>query len=68
MISINSLNQDLEIRYYAMMSRIVQFARKDNAIRNIQEIKIPRHNPEIADLVSSTTNLEKKSIQGAATA
>ena len=60
-MNLQSIRQDLEIEYYAMMSRVVQFTRK-STLKNTINVGISSitssDNPDAVMLVA--TNVEKK--------
>ena len=68
MNGIHSLNQDLKITYFAMMSRIVQSRRQSNIINNMHEIQIQVQTPETSRKVPFAVNIERKSVQEVVTA
>ncbi len=59
-MNLQSISQDLEIEYYAMMSRVVQFTRT-NTLKNAINVKIPRTTLESANVtVLDAVNVEIK--------
>ncbi|MGI9566713.1 MAG: hypothetical protein ACR2LL_06840 [Nitrosopumilus sp.] len=64
-MSLQSIFQDLEIQYYAMMSRVVQFTRK-NTLKNTINVEIPRITLENTNAMTLVATNTKKKIQGEA--
>ncbi|WP_316505818.1 hypothetical protein [Nitrosopumilus sp.] len=64
-MSLQSIFQDLEIQYYAMMSRVVQFTRK-NTLKNTINVEIPRITLENTNAMTLIATNTKKKIQGEA--
>ena len=67
-MNLQSIRQDREIEYYAMMSRVVQFTRKN--IKNTINVEIPStiSSGNTGAVMLVTTNTEKKIQEEAITA
>ena len=63
-----SLQKDLEIRYYAMMSRFAQFTRRRVVIKNLEVLKPAKYNSETTNTKLVKISIEKKLVREAVTA
>jgi hypothetical protein len=63
-----SLQKDLEIRYYAMMSRFAQFTRRRVVIKNLEVLIPAKYNSETTNTKLVKISIEKKLVREAVTA
>ena len=63
-----SLQKDLEIRYYAMMSRLAQFTRRRAATKNLEVLIPTKYNSETTNTKLVKISIEKKLVRETVTA